>query len=124
MEQKEKVHNILCICCPEGCEMEVLEKNGKLVIPKHICEQGRDYATQEIVNPCRFLTTTVKLKGADIAMLPVHTTDAIPKPKLERAMQQIAAVEVNVSIKLGDVICADLADTGIALVSSKTVTAA
>ena len=114
-------HKLLCIVCPEGCEMEVQENGDDFIFSEGICRRGQDYARQEIVNPCRVLTTTVRLFEGKSAMLPVRTADSIPKNKIEEAMQQIASITVNAPVKLGQIICADIAGSGIPLVSSKSV---
>lgn len=123
MDKNKNTHKLLCIVCPEGCEIEATEIDGEFVFEQGICKRGQDYARQEIINPCRFLTTTVRIKGGVQAMLPVRTSKAISKKKLVEAMQQIAAIETAAPIKLGAVICSNVANTGITLVASKTVAA-
>ena len=119
---ESKKHKLLCIVCPQGCEMELTETdNHQLCFPKGICKRGRDYARQEIYNPCRVLTTTVKIKSRDFGMLPVRTPASIPKEKLEIAMQQIAEIKVDAPIELGEIVCQDIASTGINLIASRTI---
>ncbi len=121
MNQKPSKHNVLCIVCPEGCEMEIYASDGELVLPREICRRGQDYARQEIYHPCRVLTTTVRVHGGETAMLPVRTSQPIPKGKLLEAMDQIATIEVTAPIKIGEVICQDVAHTGIALIACRTI---
>ena len=121
MNQKAIKHRLLCIVCPEGCEMDIDEKDGNLVFPKGICRRGQEYARQELYNPCRVLTTTVPVRGGEIAMLPVRTSQPIPKAKLIEAMQQIANIEGKVPVKTGEVICRDIASTGVSLIACRTI---
>ena len=121
MNQESSKHRLLCIVCPEGCEMEIEEKNGELVFPEGICRRGQEYARQEIYNPCRVLTTTVPIRDGGIAMLPVRTSQPILKVKLIEAMQQIANIEVDAPVKLGDTICQNVADTGVSLIACRTI---
>ena len=121
MVHETKKHKVLCIVCPEGCEMEVTDVNGELTFPKGVCRRGQDYAHQEIVNPCRVLTTTVRLNGGDVNMLPVRTSDPIPKQLLTEAMQQIASITTTAPVNIGDMICDDIAGTGIALHACRTI---
>ncbi len=114
-------HKLLCIVCPESCEMEICEKEGELIFPKEICGRGQDYARQEINNPSRVLTTTVPILSGEIAVLPVRTFRPIPKSKLIEALQQIASIEVNASVKVGDIICRDLVGTGVPLIACRTI---
>jgi CxxC motif-containing protein len=118
-DQAEK--KLLCIVCPEGCEIDVTDAAGELVFSPNACKRGREYARQEITDPRRTLTTTVRLLRGPVAMLPVRTRSAIPKGLLERAMNQIAEIQVEAPVSVGQVVCTDLAGTGIPLVASRTV---
>jgi CxxC motif-containing protein len=91
------------------------------VFPKGICHRGQEYARQEIYNPCRVLTTTVGVRGSAVAMLPVRTSQPILKGKLIEAMQQIADIEVEVPVKLGEVVCQNIAKTGVSLIACRTL---
>ena len=123
MSDEPRKHHLLCIVCPEGCEMDVVERDGDLVFPEGICRRGREYARREIYNPCRVLTTTVPVEGGEIAMLPVRTGKPVPKPKLIAVMQRIASIVAEAPVAVGDVVCEDVMDTGIALVACRAVAA-
>ena len=121
MNQETPKHRLLCIVCPEGCEMEIEERQGELLFPKGICRRGQEYARQEIYNPCRVLTTTVQVRDGEIAMLPVRTSQPIPRAKIIDAMQQIASITVNAPITVGDIICENVVNTGVALVACREI---
>ena len=121
MKSVPKKHNLLCIVCPEGCEIEVREADGKLSFSPGICKRGRDYAKQEIRDPSRILTTTVPISGGDIAMLPVRTAAPIPKPSLISAMDRIREISTVAPVKVGDVVIEDLVGTGVSLLASRSV---
>lgn len=118
---EEQTHELLCIVCPEGCEMEVIEKHGTFVFSKGICQRGQDYARQEIVDPRRVLTSTVRLTGGEVEMLPVRTTQSIPQEKLLEAMDQIAGITAKAPVRIRDVVCPDVAGSGVALIASRSV---
>ncbi|MCP4405693.1 MAG: DUF1667 domain-containing protein [bacterium] len=121
MSQETFTHKLLCIVCPEGCEMDIDARDSELVFPQGICHRGQEYAAQEIYNPCRVLTTTVRINDGEPAMLPVRTSQPIPKAALIDAMQQIADIELTAPVRIGDVICRDVAGTGVSLVACRTI---
>ena len=121
MADTTKSHSMLCIICPEGCEMEISEKDGELSFPEGICRRGQEYARQEIADPARVLTTTVRLLGSDIAMIPVRSARPIPKEKLIEAMDQIAGISIEAPVTVGQELAADLAGTGVPLIASRDV---
>lgn len=113
---------LICIGCPKGCRLEVDVENDYAV--KHNqCPIGAEYGRNELKNPQRVLTSTVVIANALYSRCPVKTEQPIPKGKLMDAMAEIAKVRLNAPIKCGDVIIADLCQTGVALVSAKTMEA-
>ena len=118
---EQETHRLLCIVCPEGCEMDVVEKDGTFVFPKGICQRGQDYAKQEIIDPRRILTSTVRLTGGEMEMLPVRTTQPIPKEKLLEAMDQIAGITAEAPVRIRDVVIPDVAGSGIPVIASRSV---
>jgi len=109
-----------CIVCPTGCLLEVRkDADGKLSITGFQCRRGEMYAENEVLNPKRVLTTTVRIRNASLPLLPVRTSDAIPKELLAEAMRVLAQVEVTAPVKTGDAILANLLDTGVDVIASR-----
>ena len=116
-----KTYHLHCIVCPEGCEMEVGRDGDEFVFPDGICRRGQVYARQEIENPCRVLTTTVPVVGGEIGMLPVRTSEPIPKGLLMKAMTTAAAVRVEAPVTAGDIVWRSIAGTGVDLVACRSI---
>jgi CxxC motif-containing protein len=121
MSEKSCEHTLLCIVCPEGCELVVQESDGGLVFPARACKRGREYARQELTDPRRILTTTIRVSHGALPMLPVKTAGPIPKGTLMDAMDFIAKLDVEAPVAMGQVICPDVANTGTALVACRNV---
>ena len=121
MRESIRQHRVLCIVCPEGCELEIREKDGQLLFPRRGCQRGREYARQEIRDPRRVLTTTVRVQGGELRMLPVRTASAIPRGRLIAAMDCIAGIEVQAPVEAGQLVCSDVAGTGVGLVACRSI---
>jgi len=118
METKQ----LVCVNCPKGCSITVTLDNGKVVdIKGYTCDKGRNYAAQETVRPMRVLTSTVKVEGAALRVLPVITDREIPLDLCEKAMEEIRQLDVKAPIKVNDVIVADFLGTGANLVASRSM---
>ncbi len=109
---------LTCIVCPKGCEMTVtLTEEGKFrSVTGHTCKRGEAYAFSECTAPTRTLTSTVITESGK--MLPVKTAAPIPKESLFLAMAELSAVTVSDATRLGDVILANIAGSGVALVAT------
>ena len=117
-EEKE----IICIGCPIGCKVIGIFNAQKLIdIKGYQCERGREYAIKEFTNPVRVLSTTVRIEGAMVALLPVKTTAPIPKEMLFRCMKFLAQLVVYAPVKMGDVIVKDILGTGVDVVATRTL---
>ncbi len=54
---------IICITCPKGCHLQV-DENNDYAVTGHSCPRGEAYGKNELKNPVRTLTSTVRLSGA------------------------------------------------------------
>ena len=84
------IKNLTCIECPKGCVLSAEIESGEVVkVSGNLCPKGLPYASSEIENPTRILTSTVLAKGLSLKMVPVRTDRAIPKPRILEAAQEI-----------------------------------
>ena len=117
---QELERKMTCITCPTGCQLEVPRNaDGELSITGAQCRRGEVYARNEILDPRRVLTTTVRIRNGSLPLLPVRTTEAVPKELLADAMRILAKVEVTAPVRTGDVILPNILDTGIDVTASR-----
>ena len=109
---------LTCIVCPVGCELHIsLDERGKIEqIFGNTCKRGLVYAEAECTHPTRTVTSTVRCESG--AMLPVKTSAPIPKELMFEAMRKINSAVARDTAKIGDVIIANLCDTGIDVVAT------
>lgn len=112
-----EIKKLTCIVCPQGCSLCVETETG--VVSGNRCKRGESYGRNEITNPTRVLTTTVRLEDSE--MLPVRTAAAIPKPLLFEAMKRINQLQVRKPIHSGEILIADLLGTGVPVIATKSI---
>ena len=118
MEQNK----IICVSCPMGCRMTIQSKDGKITsIIGNACPKRIKYAEEEFINPLRILPVTVKVIGGELPLVSVKTEKAILKRLLLKAMAEIAEIEVEAPVKIGQVIKYDLMGTGVSLVATRNI---
>ena len=120
MKNKE-IHDIVCIVCPLGCKLTVEKEGDGYKVNGNSCKRGQDYAIEELTNPTRMLTSTVKVTNSQHVRLPVHTSGPIPKAKIFEAMQVINAITAHSPLKMGDVVIKNILDTGVDVCASRTL---
>lgn len=110
---------LICILCPLGCNLTVDIENK--IVTGNTCKRGEVYGINEVINPVRVITSTVKVIGGNLPVLPVKTNGAIPKGLNFEAMKIINDITVVAPIKLGDIIIKNILNTGVDLVSTKSM---
>lgn len=113
---------VVCLQCPFACRIgaEIDEQGNILSITNNRCPRGKSFAEQEITNPVRVLTTTVRILSEDDEhpLLPVQTQNPISKDLLKKAMKELAKVTVKPPIKYGDVVMPNILNTGIDVIAT------
>ena len=111
-----------CVICPIGCEIDVQLEDGNVVSTEgNKCAKSEEFVLQELKEPMRILTTTIRIRGAKWAMLPVRTDEPIPKRLLFRVIKELANIEMQAPVKVSDVIIGDIAGTGANIVATRNM---
>lgn len=114
---------ITCISCPVGCRMTVITENGQFVsVTGNTCKRGATYAQQECTAPQRMVTAAIPVQGAS-APLSVKTRTPIPKEKISACMRALSDTAVTAPVHAGDVVLANVCDTGVDVIATKSVDA-
>lgn len=110
MNQQE----IICTVCPMGCQITVEGREGKIkAVSGNGCPRGEEYARNEFIRPMRLLTSVAKTQGvADMPLLAVRSDRAVPKDRLFACMEEIRRLCLTAPVHRGDVLIANVADTG------------
>lgn len=111
---------LTCICCPVGCNV-VLEVEGNqiLSVSGNTCKRGDEYARQECISPVRVITASVPVKGGDLRRVSVKTAEPVPKGRMFDVMNAIRTISAEAPVAIGDVLCEDIAGTGVRLVATR-----
>lgn len=114
------MRELICVSCPLGCRLsvELGENNEVLSVTGNNCKRGEKYAISECTNPVRMLTTTMKVHGSRLPVVPVKTSQPIPKGKMFECMKVINSEVVDAPIKMGDVLICNICDTGVDIVAT------
>ena len=120
METRE----LTCIGCPLGCSITVTMNNGEVTdVTGNTCKRGDVYARKEVTNPTRIVTSSVKVEGGRLKMVSCKTKEDIPKGKIFEVSNALESVTVKAPVKIGDVVLANVAGTGVDVVATKNIEA-
>ena len=98
------MRELICIVCPNGCTLRCVEEGGRLTVSGNRCKRGEAFALEEIENPMRTVTSTVRTAFPGMPVLPVRTSREIPKGRVFDVMAAVNGVCVSAPVRRGDVI--------------------
>ncbi len=111
-----------CIVCPRGCHMLVEAEGGVYKsVSGNFCRRGESYAKAEIEAPTRMVTSTVRIEGGILPVIPVRTASPIPKGDIMKCMGEIARAVAKAPIEVGDVVIRNVAGSGVDIIASRSM---
>lgn len=120
-----ETRHLTCINCPMGCQLTVTFEPGAakedINVTGNTCPRGKMYALDEVTNPTRTVTGTIKIANREGLVVPVKTKTPIPKGMIFDVAGELMKLSVDAPVHIGDVACADILGTGSDLVITKNI---
>ncbi|MBQ8507821.1 MAG: DUF1667 domain-containing protein [Clostridia bacterium] len=115
-----KQMELTCICCPVGCVLRAeIEAGAVKSVSGNGCKRGAEYAAQECIAPVRVVTASVPVLGGSLKRVSVKTAAPVAKEKMFAVMEALRLVTAQAPVKIGDVLCPDIAGSGADLVATR-----
>jgi len=118
---KEKT--LTCINCPLGCQLSVKIDGDKIEVSGFSCPRGEKYAKEEVLHPVRVITSTIPVVNGEVPMVSIKTKGEIPKDKIMECMISLKGLKAKAPVHEGDVILANVCNTGVDIIATKEVKA-
>jgi CxxC motif-containing protein len=117
----EKRH-FVCVVCPIGCEIDVVHDGAKIIsMEGNKCEKSEEFVRQELIEPVRTLTTTVRIQGSRWPVIPVRTNKSVPKRLFPLIMRRLRRTKLQAPVNMLDVVVRDVLDTGANIIATRTM---
>lgn len=116
--------SVTCTLCPKGCQIMARTEGAELVITGNGCPRGEAFARQEMVDPQRILTTTMKVEDAPI-LIPVRSDRPVPLSEMRGLAAELSRVaiprEKAEQIRCGDVVAEGLGRNRVSIIAERSV---
>ena len=109
---------MVCIVCPNGCRLDVEQRDGRVFVVGNKCKRGADFATAELTNPMRSVTSLVKTTVRGYPVISVKTDGEIPKSKIFQLMKLCDEITVSQPLPIGSVVASGVLGTDVNLVTT------
>ena len=112
---------LICIVCPNGCELTVEVHDGELKIQGASCHRGYEYAKREITNPMRTIATSVLIENGEFPLASVRLNRPVPIARIFDIMKEINHIRLKAPVHIGDVVIKDVCGCGSDIIATKNV---
>ena len=118
-----KSREVVCVLCPLGCKIKIeLDEEGNILsVSGNRCPRGKKYAEDEIKDPKRVVTTSVKVLNGELPLASVKTDGPIPKKYIFELMKILKDVKVKAPVNIGDVVVRNIFKTNVNVVITRSV---
>lgn len=112
------MRELICIMCPKGCRLTV---DDNLNVTGNSCPRGEAYGKQEVTDPRRYLTSTVKIESKYYSRLPVISSRDLPKDRVMDVMKELESVRVKAPIELHQVIVKNVLGLDVDILATRRI---
>ena len=116
----------ICIACPVGCEIEArIDESGEgpviLEIAGANCIHGRTYVENELKNPMRIVTSSVRVTGGNMPITSVRLTAPVPRNKMMDVIEELRKIRLTAPVSIGQIVIQDILGLGSDVIVTKPV---
>jgi len=117
-----EVKKFLCVSCPVGCALTVTVEGAEVLkVEGNTCKLGDKYARNEVANPVRTFTSTVRVRSCALPVCPVRSKTPLPLAKMFDVTREVAQIIAEPPIEIGQVLIENVAGTGSDIVASRSL---
>ena len=109
---------LTCIVCPRGCRLII---DDDMNVTGNACPRGEKYAINELTNPTRTVTSSIRVSNRPYTLVSVKTDKPIPKDKMFDVMKEIDKLSVEAPTRIGQIVLANVLGTDSNIVITKDI---
>jgi CxxC motif-containing protein len=116
------IREFICVTCPVGCSIQATVEDDQLItVEGQACKRGIAFVQEELSAPKRTLTTTVRVEGGALPLVPVRSTEPLPKAALLDVAGLLREIVLEAPLEAGQVVLPDVLGTGVDMVTSRAL---
>ena len=114
------MRNLACTKCAKYCQIEVSWSGDQITFVRgHQCPIGLEWASSQVVDTKRVVTTSVRVENSPYPMIPVRTSRPVEKAKSLEVIREAGKLSLKAPIRCGQVIARNIAGTNADLIAVK-----
>lgn len=112
---------LVCIVCPVGCALTVEQAGEEITVGGNACSKGAAFAREEVLDPRRTLTTTVRVAEGKTPLTSVRSTAPVKKGEMRALVRQLRGITLIAPVQMGQPVLTDAGENRVAIVATRRV---
>ena len=108
----------ICINCPAGCHLEIIDDNNTVKVSGNRCQCGVKYAENELRNPCRVVTAAILADSEPRCCIPVKSSAPVPVKLIRTLLDDLSKTRIRLPVAVGDKIIRNFHGTDIDIIAT------
>ena len=113
--------NMVCNKCEKYCILELRNDDEYTEYFGSSCSKKLDFKEVEMESSKDILTSLVRIKGADVKVVPVKSSKTIDKSLFMKCSRALSRINVGAPIRIGDIVCKNLLNLGVDIICTKNI---
>lgn len=109
-----------CIICPNGCLLRAERQGWRIRVEGAGCKNGEAYARQELTDPRRSFTGSVRVEGGELPLVSVRSELPVKKARLLPIAESLKELRLTAPVEAGTAVWTE-PEEGIRLLATRTV---
>lgn len=110
--------DMVCIVCPNGCRLQVEQKDNEVTVAGARCKRGEAFAKTELTCPTRSVTSSVKTTVKGYPVLSVRTDGEIPKEKIFEFIGVLSKFTLDKRVPIGTILIKGVCGTDVNVITT------
>lgn len=109
-----------CTKCEKNCSLSVVWYGNEITsVTGHQCPLGLDFARSQVIVEKAVVSTTIRVEGAIMPLLPVRTDKPVDKSRTLELIREAGKLVVKAPVRNGQVVARNFCNSGADLVAIK-----
>lgn len=111
-----------CPKCEKACSLQIDYQGSTLFsVVGHKCHQGVVFAETLLGPALKTVSASVLVNGGAYPMVAVRTSKGVTSEQALKIIQEAGRLKVDAPVRMGQVLCRNVAQTGVDLIAARAV---
>lgn len=112
---------MVCNKCEKYCILELKNDDEFAEYFGSNCNKDISIKEIEMRSNKAILTSLVRIKGAEVKVVPVKSSKTIDKSLFMKCSRALSRINVGAPIRIGDIVCKNLLNLGVDIICTKNI---